>query len=85
MKDFVAAWTRVMNHDRFDLAELVEKEKAVNFVLLPLFGSVKPKSSLFLARGGAHRAPPMPALRKAQQLHTDRVCRRECVPELTNN
>ena len=41
------------------LPELGEK-KAVNFVLLLLFGSAKPKSSLFLARGGASRAPMPP-------------------------
>src|SRR5580704_16298470 len=32
-------------------------KKAVNFVRLLLFGSVKPKSSLFLPRGGASRVP----------------------------
>jgi len=37
------------------LPELGEKESLS--VLLLLFGSAKPKSSLFLARGGAHRAP----------------------------
>jgi len=32
------------------------KRKSVNFVLLLLFGSAKPKLSLFLARGRASRA-----------------------------
>jgi hypothetical protein len=42
------------------LPELSEKE-SFNFVLLLMFGSAKPKSSLFLARG-VHHAPVSRAL-----------------------
>jgi len=48
------------------------KKKVVNFVLLLLFGSAKPKSSLFLARGGASRAPT-PSLPVGQNSFTRNI------------
>jgi len=36
VKDFVAAWTKVMNADRFDLASAQRKKRTVNLVLAPV-------------------------------------------------
>jgi hypothetical protein len=61
------------------------KKKAVDFVLLPLFGLVKPKLPLFQARGGGSCAP-MPPFQLLIVVPCHIIVRRQdcCAPMVTS-